>query len=333
MVDSNDTYVKVTEDGVLQFLGKSPLTPLEDTSAVELGSPLSFNGGGGGEATLIEKTITSNGTYNASSDNADGYSSVTVNVANSYTAGDEGKVVSSGALVAQTARAATITENGTYTTTTNNEVTVNVPSSSYLTELSAVIERSNNTNLTIPSGTTRIGKSAFGSWTGLTSVTIPSSVTSIGESAFGNTGLTTVTIHDSVTSLGNYAFYQCSHLTSVTIGSGITNTGSNTFNSCTSLNSVTFPNTIRVIDSQCFMSCRGLTSITIPDSVTHIGQNAFNSCTGLTSVTIGSGITTIFNTAFAGDTNITDIYIDKTEGSVSGAPWGATNATVHWTGT
>jgi hypothetical protein len=35
---------------------------------------------GGGSATLITKTITQNGIYNASSDNADGYSSVTVNV-------------------------------------------------------------------------------------------------------------------------------------------------------------------------------------------------------------------------------------------------------------
>lgn len=35
---------------------------------------------GGGSATLITKSITQNGTYNASSDNADGYSQVTVNV-------------------------------------------------------------------------------------------------------------------------------------------------------------------------------------------------------------------------------------------------------------
>ena len=34
----------------------------------------------GGSATLIEKSITQNGTYNASSDNADGYSKVRVNV-------------------------------------------------------------------------------------------------------------------------------------------------------------------------------------------------------------------------------------------------------------
>lgn len=35
---------------------------------------------GGGGTTLITKTITANGTYNASSDNADGYSQVTVTV-------------------------------------------------------------------------------------------------------------------------------------------------------------------------------------------------------------------------------------------------------------
>lgn len=41
----------------------------------------SSGGGGGGSATLIEKSITENGTYNASADNADGYSKVTVDVA------------------------------------------------------------------------------------------------------------------------------------------------------------------------------------------------------------------------------------------------------------
>ena len=37
-------------------------------------------GGGGGSSTIVSKTITENGTYNASSDNADGYDPVTVQV-------------------------------------------------------------------------------------------------------------------------------------------------------------------------------------------------------------------------------------------------------------
>jgi len=110
---------------------------------------------GGGSATLIEKSISANGTYNASSDSADGYSKVVVSVPasavdtgtknitangtnqdvvgyakvdvavpNSYSAGDEGKVVSNGALVAQTSD--TVTTNDTYDTTLINSLTVNV---------------------------------------------------------------------------------------------------------------------------------------------------------------------------------------------------------------
>lgn len=47
-------------------------------------------------------------------------------IPNNYTLADEGKVVKNGALVAQTARATVITENGTFDTTENNSVTVNV---------------------------------------------------------------------------------------------------------------------------------------------------------------------------------------------------------------
>ena len=82
------------------------------------------SGGGGGEAVLINKDISANGTYNASSDNADGYKKVNVNVPNTYTQSDEGKVVSSGQLAVQSSLS--VTENGTYDTTLKNSVSVNV---------------------------------------------------------------------------------------------------------------------------------------------------------------------------------------------------------------
>lgn len=83
-------------------------------------------GGGGSEAVLIDKTISANGVYNASDDNADGYKKVTAQVPNSYGAGDEGKVVSSGALVAQTAHAdvTPTTSDQTIDTTLNNSLKV-----------------------------------------------------------------------------------------------------------------------------------------------------------------------------------------------------------------
>ena len=126
----------------------------------------------GGSATLIEKSVTANGVYTASSDSADGYSKVTVavpasavdtgtknissngthdvigyasasvSVPNSYSAGDEGKVVSNGALVAQTSDS--VTQNGTVDTTLINSLTVNV-SGGGITVASGTTVGSNNT--------------------------------------------------------------------------------------------------------------------------------------------------------------------------------------------
>ena len=76
------------------------------------------------KAGVGQKTITQNGIYDAEDDYFSGYSSVDVNVPNSYTSSDEGKVVSNGSLVSQTS--ATYTTNNTYDTTTISSVTVNV---------------------------------------------------------------------------------------------------------------------------------------------------------------------------------------------------------------
>ena len=77
---------------------------------------------------------------------------------------------------------------------------------------------------------------------------------------------------------------------------------------------------------------RDITSIVIPNTVTTIGNNAFSDCSNLTSVTISSSVTSIGDYAFASCINLTTITINKAEGSITGAPWGATNATVTWTG-
>lgn len=81
------------------------------------------NSGGSGDINVVPITITENGLKIAPSGKA--YSPISVNVENSYNIEDEGKVVSNGALVAQTAHAE-ISANGTYDTTLNDEVTINV---------------------------------------------------------------------------------------------------------------------------------------------------------------------------------------------------------------
>ena len=75
---------------------------------------------GGGITPTGTKEITSNGT----GIDVASYAYADVAVPNSYSAGDEGKVVSNGALVAQTSD--TVTTNDTYNTTLINSLTVNV---------------------------------------------------------------------------------------------------------------------------------------------------------------------------------------------------------------
>lgn len=87
---------------------------------------------------LIDKTITANNTYNATDDNANGYSSVTVDVANSYTDSDEGKVVNNGALVVQTSTSATT--NGIVDTTLNNSIDINVPNTYTVNDNGKVVD-------------------------------------------------------------------------------------------------------------------------------------------------------------------------------------------------
>lgn len=85
------------------------------------------NGGGGVDPesiTLRTLNVAENGTTNAPSGTA--YNKVVANVPNTYAAGDDGKVVSNGALVSQTAHAE-VTENGTIDTTLNNSVVVAIP--------------------------------------------------------------------------------------------------------------------------------------------------------------------------------------------------------------
>ena len=144
-------------------------------------------GGGGGEAVLINKSISANGTYNASSDNADGYKKVEVSVPasavdtgtkpitsngngqdvvgyaavdvavpNSYGAGDEGKVVDNGTLVSQSS--ASYTSNGTYDTTLVNEVEVDVAG---VPDYSSILMGANqNGTLTLP-GVTKLRSNLF----------------------------------------------------------------------------------------------------------------------------------------------------------------------------
>lgn len=87
----------------------------------------------------------------------------------------------------------------------------------------------------------------------------------------------------------------------------------------------------QINDSFC-NGCSSLANVRIGTAVKSIGHYAFANCTALTSIDIPSNVETIDSEAFSDSSNLTTITINKSEGSITGAPWGATNATVVWTG-
>lgn len=121
------------------------------------------------------KSITANG----NGQDVVGYAAVNVNVPNSYAAGDEGKVVSNGALVSQTSD--TVTANDTYDTTLINSLTVNVSGGGGISvdDMATGDEPSGSVNLTVSTVKTY----AFYSRNNITELIAPN-VTSIGNYGF-----------------------------------------------------------------------------------------------------------------------------------------------------
>ena len=176
--------------------------------------------------------------------------------------------------------------------------------------------------------------------TGLTSVTIPYSVKSIGKNAFyGCTSITEITIPANVTTVGNLAFEKCTSLETVywnatKLDSAPSFAAYAMFYNCPALKNYIIGSNVTAIPPFAICNIKGVTSILVPDSVTTIGKQAFSGCSGLTSVQIGEtadcAISSIATTAFSSDTALTNITIYKSAGSLSGSPWGASNATITW---
>ena len=93
------------------------------------------------------------------------------------------------------------------------------------------------------------------------------------------------------------------------------------------------PDSVTSIGYYAFSVCIGFTgSLTIGNSVTNIGDVAFGNCSGFTgTLTIGNSVTSIGEYAFFNCTNLEKIIIQgKSEGEISGSPWGAYKATIVW---
>lgn len=155
-----------------------------------------------------------------------------------------------------------------------------------------------------------------------------------------------------VVSIGEACFQSCSAITELNLPSLETiNKGSLSY--CSKLENINFPS-LKTIGQEAFQYDQMLKKIILPEGLTTIGQKAFYYCTKIQYLLIPSTIVRIdsqafqqnialkevillgkpsnyfSNLAFTNCTNLLDIYVNWNYGEVGYAPWGATNAAIHY---
>ena len=223
-----------------------------------------------------------------------------------------------------------------YSSSVRTEITsVNLPSTVTSLGDNCFQNCSNLTEINI-SKVTSLGESCFYSCSSLTSINLPL-VTSLGNACFrGCTGLTSIEL-PSVTSLDNNCFNECSNLTSMELPLA-TSLGDYCFNSCTKLASIELPK-VTSLGEYCFQSCSNLKTIVLPKIKTIRMRCFYN--TPYTSLTLGGVDSPITDTSgfrsdclkhnYSTDSTIT-IYVSDPSNppTLTGSPWGATNATITY---
>ena len=155
--------------------------------------------------------------------------------------------------------------------------------------------------------------------------------TAIRDNAFyGCQNLALTSLPNEVTRIGTYAFYNCKSLALTSLPSGLTSIGDFAFQSCSKLALTSLPSGLTFVGNYTFYGCQKLSLTSLPSGITGVGGNAFGNCKSLTSITFQGKPNSIASNAFKGCTNLKTINVPWASGAVSGAPWGATNATINY---
>ena len=259
--------------------------------------------------TLSALNITENGIYTPPS--GTGYSTVSVDVQTSFTQSDEGKVVSNGALVAQTSMSQDITQNGTYDTTLNNSVTVNVSGGGTMPDRYLTVDQLNENNepkkisiygapgdvfnwfFTGSSGTAN----SFGE---VEEIVLDEDFASIGQThTFRDCDkLRTINLPPQMTDIPAYTFVGCSSLISGFDLINIETIGQYAFSGCSSLDINADLSKVKTIPSNAFSFCENLTTVKITNLTASIGSRAFYNCRKMNGDIDLSNVSTLEDASF-----------------------------------
>ena len=271
-----------------------------------------------GDPVLEALSVTENGTYDPSS-GKDGFSQAVVNVPNSYSAGDEGKVVSNGALVAQTSD--TVTENDTYDTTLINQLTVNVSGGGGSATLYTNGQmHENEVQITNVSGFTKIYDTTKPFGSNGTKVdarldeTDESAIETFMSGGWNRSGMPTYDTEGQIGAYGGYTFGEALDITKAKFWIGRYSGQNNTLKA-----------TIQYLDeNNTWQDIETFdVSTTIPYPVNVFICDVYRTCYGLRWIhrdnplkTSGNTITFAGMTIYEGTGEIIDVYIPSTTGLI-----------------
>lgn len=292
----------------------------------------------GGSATLIAKTITANGTYSASSDNADGYSSVIVDVEGGGDSGGEFlvKVIDyDGTILKQdhlnTGATFTLPSNPSHTgltfqtwsspvaitnstiTVGNSDITIGAlyTTTSELSEFDITLTASTGLTVNLKLNGTK-------NWGDGTSDTATShTYATAGDYTITCNG-TTIT---SSSSSGLFAQSSSSinyYVKEVRLAE-ISTIPNYTFAYCRSLRHVSLSNSVTSIGTNAFYYDYALTSLTLPTNITAISNNLCYYCSSLESVVIPSNVSSIGSSAFYYCSSLLSVSIPNNVSNISGS--------------
>lgn len=165
----------------------------------------------------------------------------------------------------------------------------------------------------------------------LRSFIFPPNLTTIAEHAFRScTNLNQIELPDTVTSIEAYAFNNCNEMVLNRMPRDLQTIGSYAFYYCYKLKRIIFNTKLKSIGSYAFYNCTGIDVVDLPLSLTTVNSQAFYNNTALQYVLFHGKPTSLNSNVFSNCINLRDIYVPWAQGEVSYAPWGATNATVHY---
>lgn len=160
-------------------------------------------------------------------------------------------------------------------------------------------------------------------------IRIPEGIEEIGAKCFSGAGVKTVYLPKSLKTINSGSFEGTGNLNHLTIPGGVSHIGAGAF-SGSAINTLYIEDGLQELTESSLAYMYRLTEVMLPNTLTSIGSNCFGSCTALTKISIPNSVTAIASNAFS-NSAIKEFIIDKPEGSISGAPWGANSeCTITW---